>query len=96
MQLEAIKQKIQKEIIARKFPEMSDAQVTEQTYLLAAGTLRGGRPRGPGGVVGTSAGSMRHQFVYQKQFGEGETVLHQTVIVVTDDNGEVQRVFRSR
>ena len=98
MQLKAIEQKIRTEIIAQQFPDMSDAQVTRQTYPPTAVTPPGARirTRGRSAQRPSASGSPRHQFIYQKQFGAGDTVLHRTVIVTTDDNGEVLRVSRSR
>lgn len=97
-QFDAIEQKIRAQIIARRFPEMSDAQVTHQTYQSLEGAVEGmrGRMKGLAEEPPSTSGSTRHQFVYHKQFGTGEAVLHRTVIVITDDRGEVQRVFSSR
>jgi hypothetical protein len=98
MQPTAIEKKIRTDIIAQQFPDMSDAQVTHQTYPPTALTPHRQPTRTRGGTVQrrSAAGTLRHQFVYQKQFGTGEAPLYKTIIVTTDDDGTVLRVSRSR
>jgi hypothetical protein len=98
MQVDAIERKIRQDIIESQFPEMADAAVTHQAYQPAESTLEGirGRMTRLADERTAAPGSRRHQFIYQKEFGAGEGTSHRTVIVITDDNGEVQKVFRSR
>jgi hypothetical protein len=98
MQVDAIERKIRQDIIESQFPEMADAAVTHQTYQSAEGTLEGirGRMTRLADERPSAPRSRRHQFIYQKEFGASESASHRTVIVITDDSGEVQRVFRSR
>jgi hypothetical protein len=98
MQVDTIEQQIRQDVITRRFPAMADASVTHQSYESAQGTRAGvrGRMKGLADERPTPSGRARHQFIYHKQFGAGDAAIQRTVIVITDDDGAVQRVFRSR
>jgi hypothetical protein len=100
MDLRELEARITQEIIAQRFPDMLGAHVsTSEVAPSAASDL----PVGPGkgaqrtGNTDKVAGQGGYEVVFRKGFStpEGRT-FHQIVAVITDVEGNVQRIVRSR